>query len=315
MSIFFDKLRATFRLFAAGGAAVALALFVVWVIRFALFVDAELFPPHKAISSADRDHAAKLLGSLEDVSFFGAEGLRLRGWFVAPRNGATVVLVHGSEENRMWLLADAAELVAQGFGVMLYDNRASGESEGRLETQGDREADDLVGALDWLCSRPSVDCSRIGAEGFSIGAIAVAVAAARDQRIKVAVLKGVWTSAADMLSHEVGNQWIKTWMIDQIFKWSGGHLERADPLKMVSRIAPRPLLIVSGDQDTTVPSAFSHQVFDAAGQPKSWYSVVGANHTEYETIGGESLRHRVVGFFQRGLGVIAPASHSGSGGS
>jgi hypothetical protein len=66
----------------------------------------------------------------EPVAFDAADGLRLRGWFHASRNGATVLVVHGGNGDRTGALAHARVLERGGYGVLVYDARGRGESDG-----------------------------------------------------------------------------------------------------------------------------------------------------------------------------------------
>ena len=89
----------------------------------------------------------------EDVSFTTSDGLRLEGWFVPSRNGATVIAFPGrsgpQKHTRM--------LVEHGYGVLLFDRRGEGASEGDPNIFGWVGDRDLHAATDYLRSRPDVD--------------------------------------------------------------------------------------------------------------------------------------------------------------
>src|SRR4051812_26295097 len=67
---------------------------------------------------------------LEPVSFRATDGLLLRGWYVTPRNGAVIVVLHGWSSNRAGMVPEAEMLTRAGFGVLMFDWRAHGQSEG-----------------------------------------------------------------------------------------------------------------------------------------------------------------------------------------
>jgi fermentation-respiration switch protein FrsA (DUF1100 family) len=50
------------------------------------------------------------------------------------------------------------------------------------------------------------------------------------------------------------------------------------PIKAINRVAPRPLLIVQGDQDDVVPYTQAQQLYDAASEPKELWMIKGAGH-------------------------------------
>ena len=124
----------------------------------------------------------------EDVAFKSADGLDLRGWFI-PRDGEgpgpVVIFVHGWLWNRLGNVAGqvpvddrdvdflpaAHALHDAGFSVLLFDVRHHGESAAGSKplTYGPLEAQDFVGAVCYVRSRPDVDGERIGAIGTSMG--------------------------------------------------------------------------------------------------------------------------------------------------
>src|SRR5437868_1998638 len=105
----------------AAGAA-ALGLLLAPVARAALYSERLFHYPHP------RAEWPRALPPAQGARFTTRDGLRLAGWFVPPRNGATVVLVHGLGQGRQGLLPEAGVLLEAGYGVLLFDLRAHGES-------------------------------------------------------------------------------------------------------------------------------------------------------------------------------------------
>ena len=124
----------------------------------------------------------------EDVAFEAADGVGLKGWFI-PREeegpGPVVLFVHGWLWNRAGNVAGHVPLEDRdvdflpavkalhdaGISVLLFDLRWHGESDkgkGPM-TYGPSEASDLVGAVNYLRTRPEVDGERIGVIGTSMG--------------------------------------------------------------------------------------------------------------------------------------------------
>src|SRR5215216_7488313 len=65
-----------------------------------------------------------------EVAFEASDGVQLSGWYRPTRNGATILLVHGAGGDRTGALAHAKLLARHGYGVLLYDARGRGRSEG-----------------------------------------------------------------------------------------------------------------------------------------------------------------------------------------
>ena len=70
--------------------------------------------------------AANLGAPHENVEFTTSDGLRLKGWYVPSRNGAAVIAFAGRRDTQL----RARMLVRHGYGVLLFDRRGEGESEG-----------------------------------------------------------------------------------------------------------------------------------------------------------------------------------------
>jgi hypothetical protein len=106
---------------------------------------------------------------VSSVSFTGGDGLRLAGWYVPTQNGATIILLHGYGGNRTGMLWHAGVLAQAGYGLLMYDERASGESDGEHRSYGWEDPADVGGALEYLSGLPKVEYDRIGIAGCSIG--------------------------------------------------------------------------------------------------------------------------------------------------
>jgi pimeloyl-ACP methyl ester carboxylesterase len=105
------------------------------------------------------------LDGLEDASFTACEeGFQMQGWWLPSKNGAAIVIAHGSNADRTDLLTEARALARKGYGVLLYDQPGHGESQGTV-TLGKCEIDALGAALNFALARPGVDPQRLGAIG------------------------------------------------------------------------------------------------------------------------------------------------------
>jgi uncharacterized protein len=169
------------------GVSVLIVIFVVIPIHAA---DVMSYPPRLPVCCQT---PADFGLHYEDVSFPTTDGLTLRGWYIPGQNGATILFAHGGGGNRLGAgqLEQATALAQRGFGVLLFDQRDHGDSDG---TQTSFAGTDVLAALDYLRSRSDVDPERIGAIGLSLGAINIVHAAAQDQGLKTIVLDGLGQS-------------------------------------------------------------------------------------------------------------------------
>jgi hypothetical protein len=165
--------------------AVAIVLVLLWVV----------IPLGAALYVSGKPRLPVPAGALgiphEDVTFRSTDGLRLAGWYVPSRNGAAVVIVHGGGGNRAGAALHARFLARRGYGVLLYDERGRGESQGAPDALGWTWDHDVAGALHWLKQRPDVDPHRIGGLGLSTGAEAIVQAAAERGDLHAVVADGL----------------------------------------------------------------------------------------------------------------------------
>ena len=84
----------------------------------------------------------------------------------------------------------ARMLVRHGYGVLLFDRRGEGESEGDPNAFGWDGERDLRAAVAFLRTRPDVDPERIGGIGLSVGGEMIIQAAAESDGFKAIVSEG-----------------------------------------------------------------------------------------------------------------------------
>ena len=106
------------------------------------------------------------------------------------RNGAAVLVGHGSGGSRERVLEEIRLLARHGYGVLAFDLFGNGESSGHSNGLGDNAQPAVDAALDYVASRPDVDPERIAAFGSSLGGEVLLEAAAREPRIKAVVSDG-----------------------------------------------------------------------------------------------------------------------------
>lgn len=222
----------------------ALGVGALWVGRVAWVAWDDLEPGHAPIPGERR---AELGAGVEDATLGTADGVTLRGWYAPSRNGAAVVFVHGLGGDRTQLLRPAARLAALGYGVLVFDLRAHGASDGRLTSLGAREDADVRAAVDFVAARPDVRPNRLAAVGYSIGGMALGREAAGDPRVAAVVLAGSFRSLRAMVHlHEPGARGhVTLWTLRVV----GVDERRVRPDEALCRLAPRPVLFVYGTED------------------------------------------------------------------
>lgn len=135
--------------------------------------------------------------AFQNVSFATVDGVRQSGWYIASRNGAAIVLLHGAGSTWTSVLGQAAVLARHGYGVSMVDARGHGRSGGVAMVLGLEGNCDVSAAVTWLEARSGVPAGRIAAVGMSIGG-EEAIGAA-DRHIRAVVAKGaLWRGSMDI---------------------------------------------------------------------------------------------------------------------
>jgi len=233
----------------------------------------------------------------QDITLTTSDGLTLHAWYTPPQNGAVVLVVHGYTTARS---ADVHSLFARHrYGVVSLDLRAHGESEGELCTFGYYERLDVEAALEFALSQPGVE--RVGAWGGSMGGATVIMAAARQPEIEAVVADSAYATLADELDVMVRSALLRPLVRFFAEQEAGISIHDVRPEDAIGQISPRPVLVIQGLADTTVPPEASERLYQAAGEPKSLWAEPGVGHLEMMHRFPTEYERRVVAFLDESL--------------
>lgn len=252
-------------------------------------------PTRVALTDADRASATRALPKIEAVAFRADDGVTLRGFYVPPKNGVVVVMAHGLGENRMRFLPDAEMLVENGYGVLFFDSRAHGESDGEASTWGGREQLDVRAAIDFATARAGA--RSVASLGFSIGASAVALEAANDPRVRAVILEAIWPTLEEEIRDKAPRVF-QAWPTMLGMRHAGVVFDDVRPIDTIGQVAPRALLFLGGSLERDTPPDVLERVFARAGDPKRLWIVPGADHGTYFATQPEAYRRRITTFLQ-----------------
>lgn len=225
--------------------------------------------------------------------FLEVEGITISGQLYLPAGKTphpTVCVCHGIPahiptpgDSGYPLLAE--RICREGFAVLIFNFRGTGASGGNLDILGWTR--DLKAVIDYLCTLPEVDKSRLSLLGFSGGAAVSIYVAAEDSRISCAASCACPAEFTFIFESDDPRSIIDHFrsigaIRDESFprsaeEWLNG-FKLVRPIECVAEIAPRPLLLVHGSQDETVDVSHAHRLYDRAGEPKQIIIVSGAEH-------------------------------------
>lgn len=249
--------------------------------------------------------------TLEKFEFNNEAGAIVPGYFLIPNNGKSkhpaIYYCHwhggnyelGKQEiftTHHTPQVPAEVLTGLGYAVIAIDaycfGERSGKGPGGPEEKGSAEElttskyelwmgrslwsmmvrDDLM-ALEYLFSRPEIDTERIAVTGISMGATRSWWLMALDDRIKTGVAVGCLTRYQELIAE----QKLK---YHGIYYYVPGLLKHFDTEAIISLIAPRPILFMTGDEDPGSPVAGVEKI---EGAVQLVYKLYGAEN-DFESI-------------------------------
>lgn len=264
-------------------------------------------PPRVALDDDPGRHGLRY----EDVAFPSPlDGTILRGWYMpAPRpTGRAVVIVPGIDDNRLVSgisLRLAADLVADGFDVLAFDLRGQGTSDGDKLSFGAREQDDVLGAVAVVRARGA---RHVAIVGFSMGAAAAILAAARSPEIEALVLDSALADLRDTLGAGVESLLpvpvpgpIVAYALFLYRVLSGTDPASVVPADAIPVLSTRPMLFIAGADDRTVRPTDGADMARAAGVKASYLLVPGAGHVGAFFVDPSAYAGRVRAFLAAAL--------------
>lgn len=247
----------------------------------------------------------------EDVVIPTRDGLTLAGWFLPATGRArgTIVHFHGNAANISNHVAVVCWLPQAGYNVLMFDYRGYGASQGRVSRAGTIQ--DGHAAVDYALTRSDVDPRRVAAFGQSLGGAVATVVAAERPEIRAVVLDAAFSSYRRIASRHLR----RTLFVPPVCDGLAWLLISGDfePLQYVKRIAPRPLLVVTSEQDDICFAELGRELFDAAAEPKQYILLREGEHLQAVLDNQEGVQQRILDFLRDAL-ASPPATQPALGG-
>jgi fermentation-respiration switch protein FrsA (DUF1100 family) len=232
----------------------------------------------------------------QDISFKASDGVALHGWFFQGYGEpqATILVFHGNAQNLSTHVNSVLWLVQEGFNLFIFDYRGYGRSEGSPGIKGVHL--DGAAALEMVMNLPRVRSMPVVVLGQSIGgAIAIyTVAHAPDKsRIAALVIDSAFASYRLIAREKLDSFWL-TWPFQYPLSFLVG--DSYSPVQWISKVSPVPVLIMHGEKDTVVPNRHSRMLYDAASQPKEYWTTPAPGHIM--SFADEAIRRKFVEFLR-----------------
>lgn len=259
----------------------------------------ELAPAHHSVTKPDG-----FTLPIEEISFTGGDDLTLVGWYVPPQNEAVIILLHGYGGDRAAMMWHAEQLYAAGYGLLMYDERASGESEGEQRSYGWRDPADVFGAVEYLQTKPGIDPQQIGIVGCSIGGQIALQSTAYSPDIQAVWADGSATVTSKDIPLRGGLLfWLvypSNYVIDRMMAQKLDMKPPSALVDVIDDIAPRPIMLVAGGQPHPLFGAEAgrmEHLAGFAGENADVWVIEEATHCDGPALVPEDYATRMVAFF------------------
>ena len=246
---------------------------------------------------------------------FTSEGEIIRGHFVTPVGEGPfpgIVKYHGLPGGSDQIGGIATRFAQAGFAVLTFNFRGFRSSDGFFTLSGEIK-DAKVAVTHLLESDLTID-SWVGVFGPSYGGAVAICTVPYDPRVNVICVRApvydtLWFAKSPMIPYtieeiiatapsqvhgiedaEIREEFLKRMVTDA---------EVHNPMNEVSKISPKPLLIIHGTDDVGIPLAGVKRLYELAGEPKDLVVVEGADHNLSDPRAYEITTKTIVEWFAK----------------
>jgi uncharacterized protein len=260
----------------------------------------------------------------ESVEFRTADGLRLSGSYLRARTeeqAGVIVYCHEYLSDRWSFRPYVDHLRDLGYDVFTFDFRNHGSSDldhdyAHLQWTTEHEIHDLRAALSYLRTRDDHDPAGFGLFGVSRGGTTALITAAGEPDVWGVVTDGAFPTQGTVVAYIV--RWaqiyvpsaflrslIPMWLFGFLARTARLHTERSLNCRFpsveaaVSRLTPRPWLMIHGQRDTYIGPEIAQELFDRGAEPKELWLVPDAKHNRCRETAPDAYATRLHDYLQR----------------
>lgn len=220
----------------------------------------------------------------EAVTFPSLRGdHNVSGYYISCPGATSTLLVCPGFRSRMAdFLGIGGHLWRAGYNVLVFEYYGHGIEVSASVTLGYREINDFLGAVAYAKARAPQN--RLGALSYSMGAAVAIMASARNTDVEALVLDGSFATHRGVVEYNFQRTFHLppapfALLADYILWWRAGYrFHQVEPLREISLISPRPILIIHGGKDSIVDPKDAALLYAAAKDPKELWFLPDADH-------------------------------------
>jgi alpha-beta hydrolase superfamily lysophospholipase len=262
----------------------------------------------------------------QEVRLRAFDGTSLRGmWVRGGQSKGVIIFCHEFGSDMHSCARYTKPLMQAGFDIFTFDFRGHGESScppqyRPLQWASDKETGDVMGAIAHVHQELTQrgEPARIGLFGISRGGCAAILAAATDSSVEAVLADGAFST--DSVCISLMKRWAKIfarvrvayenhpegfWRL--LYRLMRCRAQRRMGCRYPSvrlamnKMAPRPIMLIHGAQDSYVPAQQTQLLYEEAPSPKYVWIVPRAKHNQSVVIVPDEYAQRTVAFFEKHL--------------
>ncbi|MDD2979924.1 MAG: alpha/beta hydrolase [Hespellia sp.] len=224
----------------------------------------------------------------KDIWQKSGDGLKLHAtYFPGEKGKKLVICFHGYTSQGMSDFIGLSDYyLKRGYRMLLVDERAHGESEGRYIGFGNGDRGDALVWMKWAIEKCGENVE-ILLHGISMGGATVLMASGLSlpPQIKGIISDCGFTSPRDVFTHVLHSMYhLPAFPLIQIAEFlskkiSGFGLDECNAAREV-RKAKVPILLIHGEKDTFVPCRMCYEIYENVASQKKKLIIAGAAHAE-----------------------------------
>lgn len=245
----------------------------------------------------------------ETIEMKSHDGLLLRGYYLAAKDPTqqTAILAHGYTGSAQKDMGAYAKMYHEVFGynVLMPDDRAHGESEGKFIGFGWLDRLDYFKWLHIVLRKVGPD-AQIVLHGVSMGGATVLMTSGENlpTQVRCVVADCAYTSVKDILTYQARRLYRLPafpllHMVSLICKLRAGYFFGEASALVQIRKTRLPILFIHGGEDTFVPTEMLHPLYTAHHGYKEQFIVPRAGHGLAYAADVTGYRQRVGAFLTK----------------
>lgn len=223
-----------------------------------------------------------------DVYCRSEDGLKLHAvYYPREKSNKVVICFHGyTSDGSKDHTAISDYYIKRGYGMLMVDERAHGQSEGTYIGFGCLDRKDALKWIKWVIEECG-EAVQILLYGTSMGGATVLMASGLElpPQVKGIISDCAFTSPKYVFTHVLHSMYhLPAFPVIQISdyvnrKKAGYGMDECNAAREVQK-ATVPILMIHGDADTFVPCSMCDEIYENCSSPKKKLIIEGATHSE-----------------------------------